>query len=217
MADFVMEPRSLAKQMLQQDREIVQNLARQLPTVRTTSDNWVVYFTHRRDSDIRELANSEVFARNLIRYVSDGTVVPVNVPMPEHGWVGGYLVEVVDLQGELNQAFLDLFNLICTQQQGPYMDHNLADVLEYRAVLRRIQTLGRPLLKRTLQNDPMWAERVREWLDVNRSDSLSRVQGPPTALDFGPLDFEVWEAMEALDIIDSSLKSRSAATVVEVA
>jgi hypothetical protein len=126
------------------------------------SDDWMLLYTHSRESGLLEISNAYAIAKELEQSIGSNTVVPVRHAHCLVGWIEGFFVRVFDADGQPTGAFHVYCGLMERLARSPVLDEADFVARQYRSAVRAIEQQGSGLVFDGAPGD--WPDQVVAWL-----------------------------------------------------
>lgn len=101
------------------------------------AENWCIYYTHNRDSDILSKSNAAMIDKRMAAFlnVENGDVQAEHHNHWVYGWVAGYAVRVYadDTEETITPAFTELATILAELEEYPVLDEEDFYQREYDA------------------------------------------------------------------------------------
>jgi hypothetical protein len=136
------------------------------------SDQWMIHYTHHRDSGLLDHSNGSVIRKALAPFTEGDNP---NVVMESHshwavGHIDGFSLRVYR-KGKITKAFRTFHQLMESMAAYPILDESDYFEREYEASYENIEHAAWSL-KRKYNVPDDWQSQVFEWLNDNRPNSL---------------------------------------------
>ena len=128
-------------------------------------NDWMIYHLDNRDSGILEQSNAEAARKRLATYVED--IVPQSFGHWACGWIDALAVRVFWGDGEITDAFKELYSILKDLEDYPLLDEDDYSKREHDVALANISDSACGLE----HNGPVgWESEVFSWLWDNCDD-----------------------------------------------
>ena len=136
------------------------------------SDQWMIHYTHHRDSGLLDQSNAEQIRKALEPFTEGDD--PDVVEEDHHHWAVGWIRGVslrVYRRGKITKAFRTFHSLMESLAAYPILDESDYSEREYEASYENIEHAAWSL-KREYVLPGDWQSQVFDWLNDNRPNSL---------------------------------------------
>jgi hypothetical protein len=133
-------------------------------------DNWMIFYTHNRESGLMEESNHHIISQALNRKDFADDVMEENHSHWACGWVAGFAIRCLDKEGHATPAFREVVKLSTAIADYPLLDDSDYSQREYDAALESIEQEGGRLVKEGAPED--WAKQVFSYLWEKDQSSL---------------------------------------------
>ncbi len=135
-------------------------------------EEWAIFYTHHRDSDLRDQSNAEVIAEAMEKFAAGGDP---DVVFESHfhwavGHVDGFSVRVYR-RGRITRAFRTYYELRQRLAEYPLLDEGDYSAREYEATIKNIAASAWRV-KREHELPRGWEAQVYRWLSDHEEDEI---------------------------------------------
>ena len=135
-------------------------------------EEWAIFYTHHRDSDLRDQSNAEVIAEAMEKFAAGGDP---DVVFESHfhwavGHVDGFSVRVYR-RGRITRAFRTYYELRQRLAEYPLLDEDDYSAREYEATIKNIADAAWRV-KREHELPRGWEAQVYRWLSDHEEDEI---------------------------------------------
>lgn len=108
-------------------------------------ENWTIYHTAHRDSDIVDRCNAQEIEKLLQEFVDadEPTVVSTTFSHWAVGWIDALIIRVYAPDGTITPAFSALYDALCSLQDYPVLNDEALSELEYDETQESWSSYGR--------------------------------------------------------------------------
>lgn len=139
------------------------------------SDQWMIHYTHHRDSGLLDQSNGSVIRKALAQFTegNDPDVVEESHSHWAVGHIDGFSLRVYR-RGKITKAFRTFHGLMESLAAYPILDESDYSEREYEATYENIDHAAWSL-KREYNVPDDWQSQVFDWINDNRPNSLENV------------------------------------------